>query len=193
MIVQATSRLPLLAHLLHMSHAIRLQQGESMATDYVSTTLLGVLAGMRSMTPPTLVSLYLNRNQQLRNGTLTNFLGSGNSLTVFTLLAAGEITADKFPQTPNRTFAPALVGRLGTSALASAALTEAQGGNRTVAAALSAAVTGVATFATFQARMAANQYLPNAVTGVIEDTILLSIGASLLRRWHRSTQAEHGE
>jgi uncharacterized membrane protein len=162
-------------------------------SDYLSTTLLGVLAGMRSMTPPTLVSLYLNRNQQLRNGALTNVLGSGNSLTAFTLLALGEITADKFPQAPNRTFAPAVFGRLGTSALSSAAVAEAHGENRTVAAALSAAVTGVATFATFQARMAANQYLPNPVTGVIEDGILLSIGASLLRRWHRSTKAEHGE
>lgn len=164
-----------------------------MATDYLSTALLGVLAGMRSMTPPTLVSLYLNRNQQVRNGTLTNLLGSGNCLTVFTLLAAGEITADKFPQAPNRTFAPALVGRLGTSALASAALTEAQGGNRTVAAALSAAITGVATFATFQARMAANKYLPNPVTGVLEDAILLSVGVRLMRRWHRATKAAHGE
>lgn len=161
-----------------------------MATDYLSTTLLGVLAGMRSMTPPALVSLYLNRNPQLRKGTLSNFLGSGNSLTAFTLLALGEITADKFPQAPNRTFAPALVGRLGTSALASAAIAEAHGENQTVAAALSAAVTGVATFATFQARIAANRYLPNPVTGVLEDTILFSIGASLLRRWHRSDHAQ---
>lgn len=163
-----------------------------MSIDYVSTMLLGMLAGMRSMTPPTLVSLYLNRNQLGRNGTLTNFLGSGNSLTAFTLLALGEITADKFPQAPNRTFAPALVGRLGTSALASAALTEAHGGNRTLAAAISAATTSVATFATFRARMAANNYLPNPVTGVLEDMILLSIGASLLRRWHRAT-TEHGQ
>lgn len=164
-----------------------------MATDYVSTTLLGVLAGMRSMTPPTLVSLYLNRNQLGRNGTLTNLLGSGNSLTVLTLLATGEIVADKFPQAPNRTFAPAVVGRLGTSALSSAAITEAQGGNRTLAAALSALITLIVTFATFRARMAANNYLPNPVTGVLEDTILFSIGVSLLRRWHRATTTAQGQ
>jgi len=155
--------------------------------NYLSACGLGVLAGMRSMTPPTLVSLYLNRNQHLRNGTLTNVLGSGNSLTAFSLLATGEILADKFPQAPNRTFGPAVVGRLGTSALSSAALAEAHGENRTVAAAISAAITGVVTFATFRARMAANQYLPNPVTGVLEDTLLLGLSAALLRRWHRSS------
>ncbi len=153
--------------------------------DYLSTCGVGVLAGMRSMTPPTLFSLYLNRNQQLRNGKITNFLGSANSLTAFSLLATGEIVADKFPQAPTRTFAPALVGRLGTSALSSAAIAEAHGENRTVVAAISAAVTGVVTFATFQARITANKYLPNPVTGVIEDTLLLGLSTALLRRWHR--------
>jgi uncharacterized membrane protein len=153
--------------------------------DYLSIMLLGVLAGMRSMTPPTLVSLYLNRNQHLRTGTLTNFLGSGNSLAAFSLLATGEIVADKFPQAPNRTLGPAVVGRMGTSALSGAAIAEAHSENRSVAAALSATVTAVVTFATFRARIASNNYLPNPVTGVIEDTLLLGLSTALLRRWHR--------
>ena len=153
--------------------------------NYLSACGIGVLAGMRSMTPPTLVSLYLNRNQHLRSGMLTNVLGSGNSLTAFSLLATGEIVADKFPQAPNRTFAPAVVGRVGTSALSSAAIAEAHGENKTVAAAISVAITAVVTFATFRARITANKYLPNPVTGVIEDSILLTISTALLRRWHR--------
>lgn len=160
--------------------------------DYVSATLLGVLAGMRSMTPPTLVSLFLNRNPQLRGGTLSRFLGSGNSLTAFGLLAVGELAGDKFPQAPNRTFPPALVGRVGTSVLASAALNQAQGNDWQLPAALSAATTVASTFATFQARMWANRYLPNVVSGVLEDAILLSVGVGLLRRWHRAAHEEHG-
>jgi len=155
----------------------------STTPDYLSATLLGVLAGMRSMTPPTLVSYYLNNNQPQHSGTLVNLLRSRRSLQIFALLAAGEITADKFPQTPNRTFAPALVGRVGTSMLATGALCQARGQAWQGAAALSALLTVVATFATFRARIAANRALPNPVTGIMEDGVLLGISASLLRRW----------
>jgi uncharacterized membrane protein len=139
------------------------------------------------MTPPALVSFYLTRTQQpLHGGMLVGRPGSRKSFQVFSLLAAGEIIADKFPQAPARTFAPALVGRLGTSALASAALCEAQGQNRLLGAALSMAVTGAATFATYRARLALNQRLPNVASGLLEDLLLVGGGLSLLRLWQRS-------
>lgn len=160
-----------------------------MSTDYLSTALLGVLAGMRSMTPPTLVSYYLNNHPPQHGGTLVSLLRSRRSLQIFALLAAGEITADKFPQAPNRTFAPALVGRVGTSVLATGALCQARGQAWQGAAALSALITVLVTFATFRARMAANRSLPNPITGIAEDGILLGICASLLSRWQGSAEA----
>lgn len=152
-------------------------------SSYLGAAGIGLMAGMRSMTPPALVSFYLTRTEPRHHGRLTDLLGKPQRFRLFALLAAGEIIADKFPQAPARTFMPALIGRLGTSALASGALYQAMGADGRGPAALSAAVTGVATFATHRLRMALNRRLPNLVSGVLEDAVLLSIGVVLLRRW----------
>jgi uncharacterized membrane protein len=154
----------------------------------LSSAGLGWLAGMRSMTPPTLVSFYLNRAQSPQDGTLVDLLSSQGSLTIFALLAAGEITADKFPQAPSRIFTPALVGRLGTAALSSAALCEAKGQERWIGAMMSSVVAGVSSFATYRARVALNQQLPNVAAGVVEDLVLLGISWALLRQWQQEDE-----
>jgi uncharacterized membrane protein len=157
-------------------------------TAYFSAGVLGVLAGMRSMTPPALVSFYLSRNRPSVDSKLIGLLASRRSTIGLALLAAGELSADKFPQTPARTFAPALLGRIGTGALAAAALCAAKGQNRWIGATIGAVATVSATFATYYARLAVNRRLPNVASGLLEDSLLLGAGWWLLRRWQRSAK-----
>ncbi len=68
--------------------------GTSLAP-YVRAASIGAAAGLRSLSPPAAV-----------------FQSSNRWRTILTILAAGEIIGDKFPQAPSRLFAPVLVWRV---------------------------------------------------------------------------------
>lgn len=159
-------------------------------TSYVYAASLGFLAGMRSMTPPALVSTYLSSRQNAPlDGLLGSIIGSRNVASVFQLLAVGEMMADKFPNVPNRTFFPALLGRSGTAALTGAALSEASGEEPINGAVASAVAAIAATYITFYLRLTVQKVLPTPIAGLLEDVLLLGAGLYLLRRWHSSTEA----
>src|ERR1044071_8820386 len=71
----------------------------------------GALAGMRSMSPPALLSLFLSRQVLPPGHSVAQRLGMRSTTNVLLALALGELVGDKLPNTPNRTFLPALIGR----------------------------------------------------------------------------------
>ena len=78
---------------------------------------LGAIAGLRSMTAPALLSRRLRRRRlwhRLRSrSALVLLLATRPAGTALTVLAAGELVADKLPFVPARTEFPSLVGRAG--------------------------------------------------------------------------------
>jgi len=62
------------------------------------------------------------------DGTPLAFLGFPITSYIFTVLAAGELVADKLPTTPSRKALAPFVGRIGTGALSGAAIGAASGG-----------------------------------------------------------------
>ncbi len=104
------------------------------------------------------------------------FLGSTAAVGIISLLAIGELVADKLPSTPNRTKPGPLVGRILTGALSAAALCVAAN-QSVVAGVLLGGLGGVGgTFAGYQARhrLVTKLHAPDVAIAVAED--LLAIG-----------------
>ena len=100
--------------------------------------------------------------------------------TVLSLLAAGELVADKAPGIPARTDAPLLAGRLVLGAAAAAGYAKR---NRFEAALIGAAGALVSTYACFHLRRFVTHRLriPNVVAGMVEDAAALGAGAMIMR------------
>src|SRR5712691_12946414 len=83
---------------------------------------IGVIAGLRSLTAPAVVSWAAHWGWlDLTNSRLA-FLGSTTAAIIFSLLALGELVADKLPFAPNRTAALGLGTRIVTGGLSAAAI-----------------------------------------------------------------------
>ena len=101
--------------------------------------LIGVIAGLRSLTAPAAVAWGAGRHWLNLQGTPFAFMGSTAAVAVFTLLAIGELIADKLPSTPNRTSVPGLGTRVVMGALSGAAIASAGGQSFVLGAVLGAA------------------------------------------------------
>lgn len=64
--------------------------------------LLGVVAGLRTMTAPAVVSWAARFGMIPVAGTSLAFMASPVTAWIFTVLAIGELVADKLPRTPSR-------------------------------------------------------------------------------------------
>jgi uncharacterized membrane protein len=119
---------------------------------YVLALLIGVICGLRSMTGPAAVSWAARLGWLHLQGTWLAFLGHVATPFVFTVLALGELTADKLPKTPSRTAPGPFIGRVVCGALCGAALGASGGslGGGLVAGALGAVI---GTLGGYQARM----------------------------------------
>jgi len=87
--------------------------------------LIGVVAGLRSMTAPAVVA-WAACPAALGwidlHGTWASWMGNIITAVVFTVLAVGELVNDKLPKTPARTAPPIFAARIITGGLAGAAL-----------------------------------------------------------------------
>src|SRR5713101_8276506 len=94
---------------------------------YFLAFLIGVVVGFRSMTAPAAVSWAARLGRLHLANTWLAFLGFAGTPYILTVLAIGELIADKLPKTPSRK-APSrkapvgFIGRLVSGALCGAAL-----------------------------------------------------------------------
>ena len=70
---------------------------------YALALLIGVVAGLRAMTAPALVSWAAHLGWLPLQGTWLAFLGYAWTPWIFTALALGELVSDQLPKTPSRT------------------------------------------------------------------------------------------
>jgi uncharacterized membrane protein len=89
---------------------------------YIWAFLIGVIAGLRSMTAPAAVSWAARLGWLHLENTGLAFLGFAFTPYIFTVLAIGELIADKLPKTPSRKAPGPFLGRIVTGALSGAAL-----------------------------------------------------------------------
>src|SRR6185436_9479425 len=89
---------------------------------YVLAFLIGVIAGLRSMTAPAAVSWAARLGWLHLENTWLAFLGFAFTPYILTVLAIGELINDKLPKTPSRKTPGPFSARVVTGALSGAAL-----------------------------------------------------------------------
>src|SRR2546423_13159240 len=83
---------------------------------------IGIVAGLRSMTAPAVVSWAAHLGWLKLHDTPLAFMGSTAAVAIFSLLAVAEFVGDVLPKTPNRTSSGPLIARIVTGGLSGAFL-----------------------------------------------------------------------
>ncbi len=145
---------------------------------YLLALLIGVIAGLRAMTAPALVSWAAHLGWLDLSGTWLAFLGNAWVRWLLTLLALGELVTDQLPSTPSRTVPVQFGARIVTGALSGAAI---GAGNRALVGGLVAGIVGavIGTLGgrAFRARLA-SAFDSDRPAAFIEDAV--AIGGALL-------------
>ena len=147
--------------------------------------LIGVIAGLRSFTAPATVAWGLHLNWLSVGSSRLAFMGSTAAVIIFSLIALGEIIADKLPSTPNRTSPAGLIGRIIFGGFAGAILAVA-GGQSLALGALLGAIGGVAgAFAGYRVRTRLVKALkcPDFVIAILEDATAIAGGLFIVSRF----------
>ena len=90
--------------------------------------LIGVIAGLRSMTAPAAVSWAARAGWLHVENSWLAFFGFAATPYILTVLAIGEVIADKLPNTPSRKAPVGFIGRMITGGLSGAAIGAAHEG-----------------------------------------------------------------
>jgi uncharacterized membrane protein len=84
--------------------------------------LIGVVAGLRALTPPAAVAWGAALNWLPVDGTWAQWVGHPITVTVLTILLVVELVTDQLPSTPPRTVTPQFAARILTGAFAGAVI-----------------------------------------------------------------------
>lgn len=140
---------------------------------------IGVIAGLRSLTAPAVVSWAAHWGWLDLHGTRLAFLSSSAAAWIISILAVAELVNDKLPKTPNRTAPVPLTARILTGALSGAALwTAAQ--HSVAAGGIAGAVGGIVGAYVGYAirRRLVRSGVPDFAVALVED--LVAIGGGFL-------------
>lgn len=149
---------------------------------------LGIVAGMRSMTAPALLSKVLSKTPEaIPVDTPFGKLCSPQAAKVLGVMAAGEMLVDKLPKTPNRTLPLSVAFRMLSGALVGSALMASRKESRVTGAVIGAAGALAATYGMFYLRrnVCRKINLPDPVFGFAEDALAVGIEKSLLSNANR--------
>jgi uncharacterized membrane protein len=89
--------------------------------------LIGVVAGLRSLTAPAVVAWAAVLHWINLDGTWASWVGHPVTVAIITILAMAELVADKLPRTPSRTAPPGFGARIVLGAFAGAVIGTAWG------------------------------------------------------------------
>src|ERR1700738_4165755 len=144
--------------------------------------LLGVVAGLRSLTAPAVLAWAAHRNWLNVHNTPLSFMASTGAMIIFVLLAVGELIADQLPSTPSRTAPPGLIARIVTGGLCGAGI--AAGGTQLLVLVAILGIVGalIGTFGGYQLRTGLVQSLkvPDLVIATFEDVVAIGGGLFLV-------------
>jgi uncharacterized membrane protein len=136
--------------------------------------LIGIIAGLRTLMAPTLVSWAAGLGWISLDGTPLHFVSYPATRYIFSVLELGELINDKLPKTPSRKTPPQFIARVVMGAFSGAALGASQqsliGGLIAGAVGAVAGTLGGAAFRTGLAKAIGGKDLPIAL---IEDIIAI--------------------
>lgn len=138
---------------------------------------VGVVAGLRAMTAPAVVSWAAHMGLLNLQGSWLSFMGSTAAVAIFSLAAIGEYVNDKLPNTPSRTAPPSFIARILMGGLAGACLCASAGRSWVVGVVLGAIGAVIGTLGGYQARTRIVQSLKvkDLFVALAEDLIALGL------------------
>ena len=143
------------------------------------------MAGLRSLTAPAVVAWGAHLGWLNLHGSPLAFMGSTTAVAIFSLLAIGELIADKLPMIPKRTAPAPLMARVVTGGLCGACLCAAAAGKSLLAGTLLGGIGGVVgAFVGYSVRrrLVNNLHIKDLVVAVCEDVIAISLALFLVSR-----------
>jgi len=133
--------------------------------------MMGLVAGSRSMTPLAAVANAARTGKLPKDSGAHDFLASPLVSAGTMALAAYELVGDKQPSAPDRIITPAVVVRTINAAVAGAAV--APRDKRWLGAALAGGTAAASAYLSWRLRMRSMQGHSQAVTGFIEDAVVV--------------------
>jgi uncharacterized membrane protein len=142
--------------------------------------ILGIVAGLRSMTPPAVVAWAAHFGWLRLDGTPLAFLESTPARYILLVAMLAELVADKLPFTPARTGTGPFIGRIVSGGLAGAALAVGLGGSLALGAAAGGLGAVAGTLGGYRARTGLVRALgvPDFPVALVED--IVAVGTVLL-------------
>ena len=145
---------------------------------------IGIVAGLRAFTAPAVICWATFFGWLDLSASRLSFIGTPVAVGIVSLLALGELIADKLPMTPNRTtFAP-LIGRIATAAFSATAMAIAT--RQSIAVAIILGVIGafVGTFGGYYARrsLVVGRNFPDLAVALAEDLVAVGGAFCLVRQ-----------
>ena len=147
---------------------------------YLGCFSIGIIAGLRSLTAPALVSWAAQLGWLDLRSSWLSFLGSRAATVILTLLALAELVADKLPKTPNRTDLGPLIFRAITGGLSGMAICASAHQSPVIGAILGVLGSIAGAFAGYEIRhrLVKTFGLPDFGVALAED--IVAIGGGLL-------------
>ena len=147
--------------------------------------LIGVIAGLRSLTAPAVVACAAHLGRLDLQHSLLSFMGSKYAAGLFILLALAEIVNDKLPKTPNRTSLMGLIPRILFGGLAGGCLGIAGMQSLALGGVLGAVGSIIGAFGGYNVRKGLVKALkvPDLVIALAEDVVAIAGGILIVTRF----------
>lgn len=158
---------------------------------YAGAALMGIVAGMRSMTAPAVVSRLASAAGMPVGRSGLDFLHNPVFPRVISILAAGELIADKLPFMPSRTAPFSLASRAISGAASGAALCSAKKRPAWLGALFGAGGAVAGTYAAYELRhrLVKKLRLPDPFVAVAEDVLAIGSGTLIASKVKSLTAA----
>jgi len=145
---------------------------------------IGIVAGLRSLLGPAVVAWAAHFDWLNLDASPLAFMGSRTAVAIFSVLAIGELIADKLPKTPKRTALVPLLARIVTGGLCGASLWAAAGQSLLTGAFLGATGAVIGAFVGYEIRrrIVNNLHIKDVFVATCEDFVAIALAYFLV--WH---------
>lgn len=145
---------------------------------------IGIVAGLRSLTAPAVVAWAAHLGWLNLHGSLLAFIGSTTAVAIFSLLAIGELVADKLPNTPRRTSIVPLLARIVLGGLCGACLCVAAGESLLAGALLGGTGAVIGAFSGYETRkrLVNSLHIKDLFVAICEDLVAIVLAFFLVSR-----------
>jgi uncharacterized membrane protein len=143
---------------------------------------IGIVAGLRSLTAPAVAAWAAHLDWLNLHGSPFAFMESTAAVAIFSLLAIGELVADKLPMIPKRTSPAPLMARIATGGLCGACLCAAAEISLIAGALLGGIGSIVGAFLGYGIRRRLDLHIKDPVVAFCEDVVAVGLALFLVSR-----------